>query len=88
MGVMLALDRPGTARGRRQGQRVRSDEQASAVGAAALPSCDPSRAGRSLSRLTRPALAGPLRLAAAALAAAGSALRRPRDAPDLAAGRR
>jgi hypothetical protein len=66
MGVMLALDRPGAARGRRQGQHARSDDQARADAFAALLSYDPACAGRYLSRLARPALAGRLRLAVGA----------------------
>jgi hypothetical protein len=99
MGVMLALDQPGADRGRRQAQHVRSGDQAWAGALASPLSCDPTCAGRSLSRLARPVLAGRLRLTGAVLAAAGLALRRrrpqdraatcpPRVAPDLAAVRR
>ena len=71
MGVMLALDRPGAAdrpgggRGRRQGQHVRSGDQARADPLTVQLSYDLSCAGRSLSRLARLVLAGQRRLAAA-----------------------
>ncbi len=75
---MLSLDRPGPVQSRRHGQHGRnSDDQAGPDTFAAAPGHDTTSAGRFLSRLAKTVLAGRLRLAAVALAAAaGPALTR------------
>jgi hypothetical protein len=68
MGVMLALDGPRQARGRRRGQHTRSPEEQACVDAFAAFLHDPPGAGRALSRLGATVLAGRLLPAARALA--------------------
>jgi hypothetical protein len=68
MGVMLALDGPRQARGRRRGQHTRSPEEQACVDAFAAFLHDPPGGGRALSRLGAAVLAGRLLPAARALA--------------------
>ena len=68
MGVMLTLDGPRQARGRRRGQHTRSPEEQACVDAFAAFLHDPPGAGRTLSRLGATVLAGRLLPAARALA--------------------
>jgi hypothetical protein len=68
---MLSLDRPGPVPSRRHGQHGRnSDDPAGPDAFAAAPGHDATGAGRYLGRLAKTVLAGRLRLAAVALAAA------------------
>jgi len=68
---MLSLDRPGPVPSRRHGQHGRNfDDQAGPDTFAAAPGHDATGAGRYLGRLAKTVLAGRLRLAAVALAAA------------------
>jgi hypothetical protein len=68
MGVMLTLDGPRQARGRRRGQHTRSPEEQACVDAFAAFLHDPPGAGRALSRLGATVLADRLLPAARALA--------------------
>jgi hypothetical protein len=68
MGVMLTLDGPRLARGRRRGQHTRSAEEQACVDAFAAFLHDPPGAGRTLSRLGAAVLADRLLPAARALA--------------------
>lgn len=68
MGVMLTLDGPRQARGRRRGQHTRSAEEQACVDAFAAFLHDPPGAGRALSRLGTTVLADRLLPAARALA--------------------